>query len=137
MWAQMLTFTGWSGVVTLALLLVVFAWNGFVLTLSRNPEKSQMGLLLFLVIIWQVGRSFFGSSYLWLVATATFPLALIVVEKRDLWAVNPVTVPRIPFWRGINLNWFTRDDEFKLWRRLALAALVGYAAIRMGVMVAR
>ena len=136
MWMQMLLVTGWSGVVALVLLLVVFAWNGFVLMLSRNPKKSQMGLLAFVVIIWRVVRSSASSGYLDFVATATFALSLIVVEKRDLWAVNPVTVPRIPFWRGISLNWFTRDDEFKLWRRLALAALVSYIAIRIGLRMA-
>ena len=136
MWLSIFVALGWSGIVALAVVLVIALWNSGMLMVTRMPSRSQMGLMLFMIMVFDLARSFFGEGYLWCIATSTLPLALIAVEKRNLWTTAPATVPLSGFFAGISLNWFTRDDEFRLWRRLALAALMGLAAIRIGLVMA-
>ena len=128
---------GWSGVAVMGLILATFTGNSLGLVLEKNQIRSRMGLLLFLGLVYDIASMVTTGRYLGGSTGSTIFLALIAVEARDLWAVNPVTVPIRSQLSGINLNGFTRDDEFRLWRRFALAGLVGFIAIRLGRYVVR
>ncbi len=132
MWLSILVRLGWTGTIALATVLMIALWNSFALMLKHDSSRSQMGLLLFMVMVWDVGRTFTSEGYLWFTAASTLPLAMIAVEKHNLWAENPVTMPRLPILHGVSLNFFTRNDRFWLLRRLALYGILGYIAYQVG-----
>jgi hypothetical protein len=115
MWHQLVKDTGISGIICIGLLLAVLFMYSIRLCFKHELEKRKMGIFLVLAMIWGIGLSFIGQSYVVFAAGSVFPLALAAVEARDGWAVSPVTskniIPRIT---GIELSWFNRSPLHKL-----------------------
>jgi hypothetical protein len=128
LWTTLLLTLGYPGVILFGLLLVVFGIRAFFLMLDwRDAARARFGTILFMILAWDSIQVFATSGYVQLQQTSSaLCFALVLVEARRLWAVNPLTRPRLPLLQGITLDWFSRDDEYWLYRRAALAVLLGF-----------
>ena len=128
MWTVILLVMGWIGITAFGILFAIFGLRAFWIMLdAHNEMRARFGAIFFMVISWDVIRVFASAEYLQLQQTSSaLGFALIAIEARRLWAENPKTISGLPMFRGISLNWFTRDDEYWWLRRATLAGLVGW-----------
>jgi hypothetical protein len=112
LYATILLWFGWSGVVAYILLFVTFIVLSFKLTIDKNNENvSRLGLMLFMILIWDFIRSFLSAEYILLYPVANgFVYALIMVENRKLWLEKPINY--IGFSSLFNINNLTFKNNF-------------------------
>jgi len=89
MWSSVVVYTGFGGLVLLAAILVFGIVKSGRLALDRKPERAAIGLLVLLLLLWEVGRAFASEGYLWFHANALLSFAVLAVESRQMWLCKP------------------------------------------------
>lgn len=137
MWLSFFLILGWIGIVGLAVILITAFWSSLKLARNQDLTISQIGLLLAMIMVWDIGRTFTSEGFLWFIAMGTLPLAMITVEMRALWSNAPVTValPKLSF-SLYEDNWLGRHDRYFIVRRLLFFALMAFIAYSVGMLIA-
>lgn len=136
-WVTAIFFTGWSGFLALVLCLTVMSWNALKLSFNRDSDHFWMGLLLLMVLLNDIGKNSVGPIFFWYSTSIALPLALTMIERRNLWAINPVTRPRIRYRLGFNPTRIAANSKYApLWRFAYFAGLV-YFSYKVGLMIVR
>jgi hypothetical protein len=139
LWAVILYHMGWSGLVAVGLILLTFllsasqaVWTG------RNQDQSWLPMVLFMVLVWEVARSFVSSEAMtYYQVGATLFLGGIMVEKRSLWVENPITEPGLPMLEPFRQDWFIRRDRYTWLRRMLLVLILTSIAVITSLYLSR
>jgi hypothetical protein len=128
MWFELLLITGWSGVIGLAVLLLFNALNAAGMSFRNATSSRLIGLTALIFIVWTFGRSFASEGFFTLAFAGTLPIALLLVEKQNVWAVDTATESRILFFSVVNWHQILGEGPYRAWRVVTFYLIIAYIA---------
>jgi hypothetical protein len=138
LWTLVMLPLGWSGIVAMVGYFGIFTILSAKGIFHPDINRSRLALVMFLVMLWDIFRSPVSSDQMYVYPVGFAAIAaLIVVEFRNLWVERIVEHARLRLLAGVSLNWFARDDQYWLIRRVALALVVGLLVIQAVRMIVR